>query len=283
MKAILNGDLFEAEEVKISAISAGVYYGAGCFETFRSYSGKFLHLDKHFGRLQRGLRWLGVPEDYEINSDELRNKIRSLVAENGLANKDARVRIQVILREPAGYQIPDNLEVDRIITAEPIKAKEEPVNLCTVPTRTIPFICRPPELKLSNMLHYRQAFRQAQLKDCDDGLMLNRGGFISETSISNIFWIKGNRIYTPSAACDILPGIMRNVVIKLLNRMDSYEILEGEYQSPEIDDADQVWLTNSVRGIRWVKEIDGQEYSTSSDFRTELERAFESYKKEHLE
>jgi len=282
MKVFFNGKLREPENVKVPAISSGVYYGAGCFETLRSYSGKFLHLNKHINRLKRGLNWLGVTENKGINTEKLQRDIRNLLAANNLDKDDARVRIQAVLNESNGYQFSDSVRPDLIITAEPYKVTTEPVKLCTVSTRTIPGNSRPADLKLSNMLHYRQAYREAQLKGCDDGLLLNSNGFISETSISNIFWLKGTQVYTPSANCDILPGIMRETVMELILNMENHEIGEGEYKPEEIAKADQVWLTNSVREIRWVKEIDGREYSTDSQFRFNLEKALESYKEEHL-
>jgi branched-subunit amino acid aminotransferase/4-amino-4-deoxychorismate lyase len=72
----------------------------------------------------------------------------------------------------------------------------------------VPGECRPASLKLSNMLHYRNAFREAADAGADDALMLTVMA-IAESSIANIFWKKENEVYTPSPACDILPGIMR--------------------------------------------------------------------------
>lgn len=283
MKVIFNGKLHESEDVKISALSSGVYYGAGCFETFRSYKGKFLHPDKHINRLKRGLYWLGVPKIKGIDTENFKKDIRNLLAANNLDQGDARVRIQAVLNESGGYQFSDSVRTDLIITAEKYILTTKPVNLCTVSTRTIPGNSRPANLKLSNMLHYRQAYREAQLKGCDDGLMLNSNGFISETSISNIFWLKGNQVFIPSAECDILQGIMRETIMELIQIMEHYEIDEGEYKPEEIENADQVWLTNSVREIRWVEEIDGRKHTTASQFRSELEKALELYKEEHLE
>lgn len=283
MKLLLNGKITDPENAVVPASISGVYYGAGCFETMRSCAGKFLRFDKHIDRFNRGLHWLGVPAGKNLEAKLIRDDISKLLETNELTSVDARVRIQAVLEETGGYHTSDKVPYSLVITAKPFTdVAENSIRLCSVSPRTIPGECRPAGLKLSNMLHYRQAFREAAEKGYDDGLMVNVNGYLAETSIANIFWRKGREIFTPSPQCDLLPGIMREIMIHILDDFDGYTVREVEFKPSVLRQASQVWLTNSVREIRWVKEIDQQEYQVDGEFRAALEKALQQYKKEYL-
>src|SRR5690606_40400625 len=62
-------------------------------------------------------------------------------------------------------------------------------------------------LPISNGLNFIQAAREANNLGANDALLLTTSNKISETTIANIFWVKGNTVFTPSKICDLLPGI----------------------------------------------------------------------------
>jgi branched-subunit amino acid aminotransferase/4-amino-4-deoxychorismate lyase len=130
------------------------------------------------------------------------------------------------------------------------------------------------------MLHYRQAAIEARKKDGDDALMLTTDGFVAETSIANIFWKKGDTVYTPSTDCDILPGITRSLIIQLVKEL-GYSVNEGQFRPNELVTADTAWICNSIREIVWIKSIDDQKFSEDRDFQDELVSRFERYKTQH--
>lgn len=264
------------------AIQSALYYGVGCFETIRADSGKFLHFDKHCERLKNGLVWLGADPDDVPTSRMLRDDTAMLLNANNLKKVSAKVRIQAFPEEPPGYGLRNNPPVSILITAEPYQPNYQPIRICTVSTRTIPEQSRPAGLKISNMLHYRQAYREAQSKGFDDALLLNMEGYAAETSIANIFWRKGDQVYTPSAECDLLPGIMRDVVIGLVKKMKGYNLNEEKYHPDQLKEADEIWITNSVKELVWVKDLDGSSFETDTDFKSSLLSLFNQYKKENL-
>ncbi|MEX0661145.1 MAG: aminotransferase class IV [Balneolaceae bacterium] len=282
MKVFLNGNIVEEKGASVSAISSGLYYGAGCFESMRSYSGKFLHFIDHVERLHSGLIYLGLKTDQFPHEQTLRNSIADVLDANDLSEGDARVRIQISLNEKGGYSKTDEPEFDTIITVQPHQAEKKPKRICTVQTRVIPNQCRPTNCKLSNMLHYRNAFREAEQKGFNDGLMLTVDDFISETSIANIFWKKGSVIYTPDKSCDFLPGIMRKIVLNILEQYDDVQIKKGKFRLDEIKSADEVFITNSVREISFVQFLDDKEFTINSSFSKSIQKSLENYKSSHL-
>ncbi|HSN59030.1 MAG TPA: aminotransferase class IV, partial [Clostridiaceae bacterium] len=75
--------------------------------------------------------------------------------------------------------------------------------------------------------------------------------------VSNVFFVKGDRIFTPSLECGLLGGIVRKVII------DSFDVTEGSFGREELLEADCVFLTNSVMGIMKIAGIDGKYYVES--------------------
>ena len=282
MNISLNGRIIKSQDARIPAVQSALYYGTGCFETVRADSGKFLHFVKHCERLKNGLAWLGADPDDIPDARMLYDDTGLLLEANQLQDKIAKVRIQAFPEDSPGYGKRQSPPVSILITAEPYQPAGQPIRVCTVSTRTIPGISRPAELKLSNMLHYRNAYREAEKQGFDDGLLLNIEGYIAETSIANIFWRKGDEISTPSANCDLLPGIMRSVVIDLVENMDRLILKEGKLLPELLKEADEAWVTNSVKELVWLKEVDGKRYKTDSEFKKKLQSKFSWFKNENL-
>lgn len=257
----LNGKIVLQEDANVPAVQSGLFYGAGCFESFLIEQNRVFRFDEHFNRLICGLDYLGVPTKYHPDKEKLSVDIYRLVEKNNLQQERARIRIQCSLNEQKGYYRDSERPLNQIITCSRIHQEPmKPARLASVKTKVVPSECKPANLKLSNMLHYRNAFREAVDAGADDALMLTVNGFLAETSIANIFWKNGNEVFTPSTACDILPGIMRNSVIEIVHRHSGLKLCEGDFQYGQLEVADCIWLTNSVREILPVQTVDGKEY-----------------------
>jgi branched-subunit amino acid aminotransferase/4-amino-4-deoxychorismate lyase len=284
MKVSLNGSIVDSGKAFIQAESDGLFYGAGCFETFASYRGKFLHLNRHMERLNHALNYLTGGKAEPFSEERLRSEIATLLEANRLNSERSKIRLQVSLSGRAGYSqtYPENPKLIAFMTAEKISERPpDQMSLATVETTVVPASCRPTHLKLSNMMHYRQASVDAKAMGADDALMFTVAGNVAETSIANIWWEKNGTVFTPSAACDILPGITRSVLIDVCSQMD-IEINEGAYSASDIKDASQVWICNSIKEIAWVSTIDGRSYPSKTLLRDRILHHFDIFKRENL-
>jgi len=86
----------------------------------------------------------------------------------------------------------------------------------------------------------------AKNKNLDDVILTNTKGFVSEASSSNIFLVKGKKIYTPCIASGILPGITREEVISLARKFLKSEVREDFIKVNTLYGADEIFLTNSL-------------------------------------
>ena len=279
----LNGKIIRESEAEIPATISGLYYGAGCFETFLSESGAIFKFENHLIRLHEGLQYLGVTKEKLPQKSNLLSQIKNLFEKNELSDTKSKIRIQASLLEKSGYSLKNNnQDFLTMITASPFKEKSRPKTLILSETSVVPSQSRPTHLKLSNMLHYRNAFREAEMKGADDSILVNNKAFVAETSIANIFWMKDDEIFTPSEDCDILPGVMRNSLIDILNHTRETKVKEGRFSFDELMAADVVWLTNSTWDFVPVSDIEGAQFKTDLHFFSELRENLDSYKKQNM-
>ena len=95
-------------------------------------------------------------------------------------------------------------------------------------------------------------------------IFLNSKGQLAEGSLSNLFFIKDNVIYTPADDCGLLPGIMRHKVVELLEE-NTISCQKGHYSLEELLAADEVFVTNSLMEIMPVNRIDDQVFKVGLD------------------
>src|SRR5690625_5087212 len=93
----LNGEFRELNSAEVPVHQAGIYYGAGCFETILYTSGSLQYWDEHYSRLCKGLRWLGIEDEQLPDRINIHNNILSLLQANSLQDRRAKVRIQCSL------------------------------------------------------------------------------------------------------------------------------------------------------------------------------------------
>jgi branched-chain amino acid aminotransferase len=96
---------------------------------------------------------------------------------------------------------------------------------------------------------------QAKKQKWNDAIVLNTYGRICDSTIANIFFIKNEIIYTPALSEGCVAGIMRKHVLNQLTAA-GFACVEKEISIDELLHADEVFLTNAVYNLRWVKSID---------------------------
>ncbi|HCI71269.1 MAG: hypothetical protein CL662_06245 [Bacteroidetes bacterium] len=275
----INGTLVPEEEASLPATSRALSYGDGCFETLVSYKSKFLHFEDHFARLQSGLKYLDM--NLDLTKDLLKSEVQKLLKKNELEDEDSVVRIQCYREGSSGYfDISDRSGF--IISNRSIPLGSDSIKLKTVSIPAIPSAALERKVKLSNSINYIKAAQEAKKKGGDDALMLTVDSKISETTISNIFWVKGNQVFTPSVNCDLLPGVTRSILIALIDQDSELELIEGLFGLKDIYSAEAVLCTNSVMEIKPVSRIDDFSYKTDHSIVEKLKDDFKVYKEKLL-
>jgi len=274
-----NGEILQEKEVRVSPLNRGMMYGDGCFETFRSYAGKFLGYDLHFTRLADAFEYLSM--DLPFDRDYLKSRIRELISRNKLDVVDSMIRVQCWRKGGRGYKT-ESRECEWIITAGQISDRfSHPSKLVTTKIPVLPSKALSRDFKLSNGLNYIVASDEATKENADDVVMLTMEGFVSETTIANIFFGIGSHIFTPSVDCDLLPGVTRELAIQAIKE-SGFQIEEGKYLMEDLMAADFVFTTNSISEIRPVQSINNINFDTHHSLLKKLHSLFEEFKLRNL-
>lgn len=274
-----NGEILQEKEVRVSPLNRGMMYGDGCFETFRSYAGKFLGYDLHFTRLTDAFEYLSM--DLPFDRDYLKSKIRELISRNKLDTVDSMIRVQCWRKGGRGYKT-ESRECEWIITVGEISDRfSHPSKLVTTKIPVLPSRALSRDFKLSNGLNYIIASDEAAKDDADDVVMLTMDDFVSETTIANMFWGNEDQIFTPSVDCDLLPGVTRELVIQA-TKESGFQIEEGKYLIEDLMAADFVFTTNSLSEIRPVQSINSMNFDTQHFLLKNLQSLFEEFKLRNL-
>lgn len=279
---IFDGQLHSSEQPIAKANSRGLMYGEGVFETLRVYQGHTLLLKEHINRLKKGLTILGMAASGFPSLAEVGNKISLLLQKQALLNTDAIVRMQCWQEGNRGYCPEAQGNLRYLISASKCPADFEFPTLATVNICRIPSNALPSGGKFTNGLNYILAAKEAAEKGADDALMQTVEGWISETTIANLFWIQDNDIYTPSAECDLLPGITRQLVMDIAKTHQSVQVTRGKYRLEALAGAEAVIMCNSVRELLPVRKIDEQDYDPDHPFVEELQKLFSNYRDQNL-
>lgn len=275
-----NGEILTDSEAVIPADSAAVAYGEGCFATFVAVEGKYLRLNSHLERIRTGMRYIGM-DDAAFDEGSVRKRLRILLSKNNLDNDCARIRIQAGSLLKPGEKKDGKTPYFSLITARPAIDNPESVRLAETVFRKTPSVSLRQDVKWSQYLANMMAVKQAREAGCDDVVLLNTRGFISETAIANIFWTVGTTVYTPGQDCDILPGVTRSVVLDALEE-DGFLVRAGHFTFNVLEKAGHVFLTNAVRGITPVSAVGQRKYQIHGPVLDKIMNLFESRKSREL-
>ena len=233
----------------IPADDRGLTLGDGLFETVLALDGKLVALDAHLARLALGCAALGLPAP---NLDAA----RALMAQAVEPGPRIAVRLTVTAGSGGrGVDRPQAPVLRMIATAAPAPLPEGPARLVTSAVRRN---AGSPASRLKTLAYLDNvlARREARAAGADEALMLNGAGEAACASVANIFWIKAGRLCTPALDCGVLAGVMRAEVLAIAARQ-GVETLEVRASPQAILEADGVFLTNSLAGVRPVCALDG--------------------------
>lgn len=232
-----------------------LFYADGLFETLRVFDGRMPLLHRHWSRLFAGGQALGYDLPPAWNANFFEREI------NEVATQNARVRLTV-WRSPGGLYFPENNAPQFLITAEPLKKSvfEWPFEGLTLG------ICESVQLPLDafsnfktlNAARYVAAAREARARGWDDGLLLNPLGRVVEATSSNVFWWEGDTLFSPPLGEGCVAGVMRGWLLEQSEK-EGISCHEIAVTPEELSAADEIFLTNAVRGIVPVRIFAGRE------------------------
>ncbi|KXZ39734.1 4-amino-4-deoxychorismate lyase [Alkalithermobacter thermoalcaliphilus JW-YL-7 = DSM 7308] len=223
---------------KISLESNLTKFGIGLFETIKVYKGIPMLLDNHLERIYNSINELNI--SFDICKNEMKNII--IKHSKNINNKALRLTIfddgyNISLRDipytQSDYLRGYKLKIAPIIRGSSILYTHKTVNY------------------LENIYSKKEALKHG----FDESLFINMKNIILEGSMTNIFFIKDNIVYTPCESLSILPGIIRQEIIDICTK-EKIKIKKTKIQLSSVKDFEFCFITNSLIELIKVSNIE---------------------------
>lgn len=257
----LNGEIISALGPALQSSNRSFKYGDGLFESIRIINGKAMLFDKHFLRLKKGMEILQLDLTVTHNEEDFRNNITELAQKNS-ALESGRARLTVF-RNEGGLYTPSNNNASFLLEVERSNLKGYELNEPGLTISIYDEIKKPLNklscIKSNNCLIYIMAGLWKKKNNLDDCILLNEKGNICEATTSNLFIVKDKVIYTPALSEGCVKGVMRQYIIDKAKE-NNISVVEDSLNTDNLKEADEVFLTNAVNGIRWVAAFGGKRY-----------------------
>ncbi len=258
-----DGKLVPWREANSHVLTHTLHYGMGVFEGVRAYETAkgtaIFRLQAHTDRLFRSAHILGMTIPY--NKEQINEATRAAVRENKL--KSAYIRPMCFYGSEGMGLRADNLKVHVIIAAwtwgaymgddgvqNGIKVRTSSYNRHHVNVT----MCR--AKANGNYMNSMLALREALAAGCDEALLLDTEGYVSEGSGENIFIIRDGVIYTPDVT-SALDGITRATVMQIAGEM-GLKVVEKRITRDEVIIADEAFCTGTAAEVTPIRELDGR-------------------------
>ena len=258
---IYNGKLVPSGTPVFTASNRAFRFGDSLFETIRLNKGHLALLDLHLDRLFLGMKTLGLEVPIGFDHRFLEEAILRLAYTNG-HTEFGRVRLTVF-RKDGGFNDPVSSHPEWTIECNSLPGHYQHLNedgyhidIDLTNTKGKGPLSN---IKSGNYLVYILAAERARELQVNECLVLNSDGRIADSSIFNLFLIRNQIIYTPSLQESPVAGVMRRHVIQHFE-LSGNPVRESAISITDLEGADEVFLTNALFGIRWVKSFRSFQY-----------------------
>ena len=252
-KIFLNDKLIDIDKACISATDSGFLYGAGLFETMRSYNGVVFALADHLDRLFFSANALSI--DIHYDREYITDSINKVLQANKLS--DARLRL-TITGGPMSTSDEDRKPTLLITAAKlqpyPPEYYKKGVLVVLCPFRQNP---NDPTCGHKTTSYYSRmiALKFAHQKMAAEALWFTTDNRLAEGCVSNVFLVKDSTLYTPPLKTPVLAGVARKTIFHLADE-NSIKLVEKDLSIDELLTADEIFLTNVIMQVLPVVSVE---------------------------
>lgn len=245
---LVNGDC--REHIEIS--DRGFQYGDGLFETIAVTNGQLVFFDRHMDRLKAGCFRLYIPfPGIELLALETQK----------LCQHSSKAVLKLIITRGSGgrgYRQPDAIQPTRVLSLYPFPDypdtyQEQGITarFCDTRLGLNPGLAG---IKHLNRLEQIMARAEWTNPDIQEGIMLDMNEHVIEGTMTNLFYVKNETLYTSSLTLAGVAGIMRGIIMAMASE-HGLSWIEHAFTKDELLSADEVFVCNSILGIWPVKHI----------------------------
>jgi branched-chain amino acid aminotransferase len=259
-----NGNLVPSSEAGLSFFNRGFSYGDALFETVKAVGDKLLFWEDHYFRLMASMRLLRMEIPMTFTPEYFVDQCMQLIQAQEVNSSAWRLRLTVF-RDSGGRYIPDHNRVAFVIGCEPLPQDRflDEVTKYTVDLYKDHYVQAGmlPNLKTNNKILNVLGSIFAKENDLDNCILVNDNKEVVEALQSNLFLLFGQEIHTPPLTSGCLDGIIRKQIIRLSKDLN-LTLKETAINPFDLQKADELWLSNSIQGIRAVTNYRRKNYQS---------------------
>jgi len=264
-----NDDVCEASAKVLAPGQVGLASGWGVFSTLRIVRGVPFAFERHWERMKRDAATLRVP--FPADPDYIHSRLLRLIAANQVENGTART---IVVRNRGGsWEGSPDRDFDLLAFTASRKDWGAGVKLA-VHEQARHAGSRFRGVKCLSWALNLVMLEEAQARGCDEVLLLNERGEVSECTSANVFIAREGEVLTPPLDSGCLPGVTREILIEIAPA-EGIPIREKTLHLEDFMTASEVFITSTTRNLLPVVSIDGRPLRLLNQVRDALEAAFE--------
>ena len=239
-------------------------FGDAVFETVKILNSKILFLEDHYFRLMSSMRILRMEIPMNFTMEYFENGILS-VAKLKNIESSARARITVY-RNDGGYYLPNDNNVGFEISASALEKSFYEIDNSDYEVDIYKdfYVSKQliSTLKSTNKIVNIVGSIFAKENGYDNCLLINDDKNIVEALQGNIFMLKDGILSTPPISDGCLNGILRKQILNIAKKIDFIEVVENSISPFDLQKADELFITNVIKGIQPITKYRKKEYSS---------------------
>ena len=266
----LNDKYIDIRDAKISPLDRGFLFGDAIYEVIIAFNKKPFELEAHVSRLKKNISTLGYSFEDTLDIEAI---IQEVIARNKFLNQVIYLQISRGTDAIRDHIPGNNLSPTIFVSSHELQT-DFSLSSGEKAILVEDFRWRKSQIKATSLLAnviYRSEAKQKQVFET----ILFENGFITEGAVSNVFCCINNKIITPPISENILPGVTRKVVLELIQDA-SLECMETKIPVDSFLQAEEIWVTNSTKGIIPIIELDGKKIGSGLPGKkyTQISKAF---------
>lgn len=246
----LNGSFLPKSKAQISIMDRGFLFGDGVYELIPVFNKKVFLLDQHLKRLKNSLNLIGMNE-----IKGLKEIIDRLVERNTKSTFFIYLHITRGVQDYRNHIYSKDSKPTILIMCEDYpQFSDDLIEKGFLATIQDDFRWKKSNIKSISLLGNVLLKNYAAENGCYEALLI-RENRLTEGSTSNVFIVKNKAIYTPKLSNELLPGVTRDLLIKLLDE-NGLKVEESDISESDLISADEIWCSSSTNAVVPIVKVD---------------------------
>ena len=252
--AYLNSKYINFNKAKIHIEDRGLQFSDSVYEVVPFYNKKLIDFNFHIKRLKYSLKELQIK--YIVKEDKLKKIFDKIIRLNNIRNGI------VYLQITRGVQSRDHNYRNNLIPNLIIYTINKKLNLPNSNFKGVKAITykdlrwKRRDIKTVSLLANVLAKKEAVRKKAYEAILIDNGK-ITEATASNVWIVKNNKLITHPSNTDILKGITRETVKKLIKK-NKLNLKETSFTKKELYNADEVFITSASSFVTPIIKVDSK-------------------------